>query len=119
AFALDHIFGSALGKTNLVKLALAAEAGFVDEDCAGAGQYTVAFGEKDSALVLDGDSFTHRTVSCRLDEYALLLIDTGRSRPGATARWNERLAQCRLALKALQQENPLKSLCELTPTLFE
>src|SRR3546814_16429534 len=94
-------------------MARAAEAGFVDEACAVADQYTVAFGEKNIALMLNGDALTHQAVPCRLGEYALLLIDTGRSRPGSASRWNERLDQCHRALKMLQQESSLHSLCEL------
>src|SRR3546814_59240 len=69
--------------------------------------------------MLNGDALTHQAVPCRLGEYALLLIDTGRSRPGSASRWNERLDQCHRALKMLQQESSLQSLCELTPDRFQ
>lgn len=118
SFALDHIFKGGFGKNGLVKMARAAETGFVEESGFIPDQYTVAFGEQETALLLDCANLTHQAVPCKLGEYALLLIDTGRSRAGAS-RLNDRHLQCRQALTMLQQESPLQSLCDLSPDQLE
>ncbi|SMO33840.1 galactokinase [Solitalea koreensis] len=119
AFALNTIFDIGYDKLDLVKYAQQVENKFIGVNCGIMDQFAVAFGEKDSALVLNCDTLAYEAVPCGLDDYVLAIINTNKQRTLADSKYNERFAECRSALKNLQTRLPIQHLCDLNANDLE
>jgi galactokinase len=119
AFALDTILHLGMSKLAMVQIAKKAENEFMGVNCGIMDQFAVAFGEMDRALLLDCDTLDYETVDCRLGDHCLAIINTHTPRTLADSKYNERFAECREALAALQQELPIRHLCEMDMHRFQ
>src|SRR5215207_6178029 len=81
-------------------------------------QFSIAFGEKDKALMLNCDTLKYKAVDCNLGDYVLAIINTNKPRKLAESKYNERVSECQTALGQLNQEVKLNNLCELTAEKF-
>lgn len=118
AFALNQYFKLSLAKLELVKLAKRVENEFIGVSSGIMDQYAVTFGEANKALVLNCDTLKHKTIDCKLGDYVLAVIDTNKTRRLEDSKYNERVAECKAALTALNQQVKLNNLCELTAEKF-
>lgn len=119
ACALNHIFRAGYGKLELTKLVGRAENEFLGIRREMPDPYTIVFGEKDTALALDCLEESHKEVPCRLGEYTLLAVSTGKPRSRPVYRYNEWSVRCGQALEALGRETGIQGLCELSLDQFE
>lgn len=118
AFALNDYFNLGYDKLDLVKMAKRVENEFIGVNSGIMDQFAVAFGEKDKAIVLDCDTLKYKLVDINLGNYVLAIINTNKPRELADSKYNERVAECQTALKALNEEITLHNLCELTAEKF-
>ncbi|WP_316803464.1 galactokinase [Pedobacter nototheniae] len=118
AFALNDYFNLGYDKLDLVKMAKRVENEFIGVNSGIMDQFAVAFGEKDKAIVLDCDTLKYKMVDVNLGNYVLAIINTNKPRELADSKYNERVAECQTALKALNEEITLHNLCELTAEKF-
>jgi galactokinase len=113
AYALNDLFNCGYSKLELVKLAKEVENVFIGVSCGIMDQFAVAFGEKDKALMLNCDTLKYTAVDTNLGEYVLAIINTNKPRKLAESKYNERVQECQMALKALQLELDIQNLCDI------
>jgi galactokinase len=118
AFALNQIYNLGIDKLSLVKLCKKVENHFIGVNSGIMDQFAVAFGEKDSAIILNCDTLKHKIIACDLGDYSLAIINTNKKRTLADSKYNQLVAECQEALTYLQQEINLNHLCELTAEKF-
>src|ERR1700744_2913172 len=119
AYMLNDLFGCGYSKLELVQLSKEVENVFIGVSCGIMDQFAVAFGEKDKALMLNCDTLEYKAVDTNLGEYVLAIINTNKPRKLAESKYNERVQECQLALKSLQQELDIQNLCDIDSATFE
>jgi len=119
AFALNDLFECDYSKLDLVKLAKSVENNFIGLNSGIMDQFAVAFGEKDKAIMLNCDTLDYKAVDSNLGDHVLAIINTNKPRKLAESKYNERVLECKAALKALQQELDIHNLCDIDTATFE
>jgi galactokinase len=118
-FALNQIFECKLTRLELAKISQYAEHEFVGLMCGIMDQYASLFGQKDSALLLDCRALKHEVIPVKLDDYALLLIDTKVKHTLASSAYNERRQACEKGVQIIHQSNDqVKSLRDVSRTML-
>jgi galactokinase len=78
-------------------------------------QFISAFGEAESALLLDCRSLETTAIPVDLEQYALLICDTGVKHNLAASAYNDRREECRQAVACLSVEIPgIRALRDVT-----
>jgi galactokinase len=119
AYALNELFNTGYNKLDLVKIAKSAENNFIGVNCGIMDQFAVAFGEKNKALMLNCDTLDYEAVDSNLGNYVLAIVNTNKPRKLAESKYNERVQECHMALKALQQQLDINNLCDIDAVIFE
>lgn len=104
AFALNDLLGAGLEMIDLVKWSQRAENEFVGVNCGIMDQFAVGMGEKDHAIFLNCLSLEHKPVPFKLDGYRLIVANTNKVRGLADSKYNERVAECQLAVTYLSDQ---------------
>lgn len=118
AYAFNQIFDAGYTKLELVKLAKWVENSFIGLQSGIMDQFSVAFGEKNKALMLNCDTLEYEAVDSNLGDYVLAIINTNKSRKLAESKYNERVSECKAALSTLQQELSINHLCDIDTETF-
>jgi len=118
AFALNNHLNLGYDKLDLVKIAKRVENDFIGLNSGIMDQFAVTFGEKDKAIVLDCETLKYKLVDVDLGNYVLAIINTNKPRELADSKYNERVAECQIALSLLNEEITLHHLCELNAEKF-
>lgn len=101
-------------------LAQKAENEYVGVNCGIMDQFASAAGKADHALLLDCDTLEYEIVPLHLGENVLLIINTNKAHKLDDSKYNERRAECEIALEALRTRFPgLTALCKLNPEQLE
>lgn len=119
AFALNDLFNAGFSKLELVKLSKKVENEFIGVNSGIMDQFAVAFGEESKALKLNCDTLDYQAVECDLGDHYLAIINTNKPRKLTESKYNERVAECREALAALQGELKIENLCDIDAATFE
>jgi galactokinase len=101
-----------------VKLAKWVENSYIGLHSGIMDQFSVAFGEKNKALMLNCDTLDYQAVNSNLGEYLLAIINTNKPRKLAESKYNERVQECSTALAALQTELDINHLCDIDTETF-
>lgn len=118
AFALSRLLGSDISRISLALLAKNVENNFVGVNCGIMDQFAVAMGRANEALLLNCDTLDYEYRPLQLASFQLAVINTNKPRKLVESKYNERFAECRLALKQLQEVISIQHLCDLTPETF-
>ena len=118
AYALNTLFDAGFSKLDLVKLSKWVENSFIGLNSGIMDQFSVAFGEKDKALMLNCDTLEYQAVSSNLGDNVLAIINTNKPRKLAESKYNERVQECGTALQALKQELDINYLCDIDAVTF-
>lgn len=118
AYAIASYLNLELDKLQLVKLSKGVENNFIGVNSGIMDQFAVAFGETEKAMLLNCDTLDYKQVDCAIGEHELVIINTNKPRELAESKYNERVAECATALRALNQEIHLNNLCELNAEKF-
>ncbi|MBU3194911.1 galactokinase [Clostridium algidicarnis] len=77
-------------------------------------QFAVAFGKKNSAIMLDCNTLYYEYVDMDLKDNIIVIMNTNKRRELADSKYNERKSQCEKALLKLQSVIKINNLCDLT-----
>lgn len=100
-------------------MAQEAENKFVGMNCGIMDQFASGMGKEDHAILLDCNTLKYEYVPLNLRGISIVIINSNKKHSLVNSAYNERRQQCERALKALQQELPVKALGELTIPQFE
>ncbi len=114
--AFLHIIEYSMSPSDVAVLCQGAENKFIGVNSGIMDQMAVAACEKDHALLLDCRDLAMRQVPFKLNEYSIVVTDSGAPRELASSAYNERRAQCEEGLAILQKFLPnAKSLRDVSP----
>lgn len=101
-------------RVTLALLCQKAENNFVGVPCGIMDQFAVAMSKQNHAVLLQCPTLQYQYVPFDLRKYQLLVLDTNKPRQLTDSKYHQRKAECDAALALLQQQRPIKHLCEAT-----
>ncbi len=113
AFALNDILNSHLTITELARLSQKAEHEFAGINCGIMDQFSVGLCKKDHALFLNCHTLEYKQIPLTLDGFNLVIVNTNKQRALIDSKYNERVAECQLAVTYLSQVIEISRLSEL------
>lgn len=116
---LNDLFDLGLSMLELVKTGKRVENQFIGVNSGIMDQFAIGMGKRDQAILLDTNTLDYELVPAEFGEYVIVIMNTNKRRELADSKYNERRAECELALSRLQTVLPIKTLGELTEDLFE
>lgn len=114
AFALNEILRGDLSLTDLIHLSQRAENEFVGVNCGIMDQFASGMGEKSHAIFLNCLTLENKMVPALLDGYNLVIGNTNKKRELADSKYNERVAECQLAVTYLDPMFDISKLGEIS-----
>jgi len=99
---------------DLIKLSQRAENEFVGVNCGIMDQFAVGMGKKDYAILLNCHTLEYKRVPIILNDYKLIIANTNKQRDLSDSKYNERVAECQLAVASLSHEMAISRLGELS-----
>ena len=115
AYALTVMLDATqLEMLDLVKMAQRAENEFVGLNCGIMDMFAVGMGKKDHALFLNCLTLEYKHVPFVLEGFKLIIGNTNKQRGLADSKYNERVAECQLAVTYLSQTMPVSKLGEIS-----
>jgi len=119
ACAFNDILGAGYDKTELAKIGQLSEHEFAGVNCGIMDQFASAQGAKDMAIYLDCGTLDFELVPVKLEGVKVVISNTHSPHKLDSGAYNDRVAQCQLAVKMLQTARPeLKNLAELSEAEF-
>ncbi len=118
-FVLKDLFKLDVDMTKLALLGQKAENKYVGVNCGIMDQFIIANGKKDCAIFLDTANLQYEYAKILLKNEKIVIMNTNKKRGLGDSKYNERRAECEMALQELQQKLNIKSLGELTEEEFE
>ena len=113
AFALNEMFSMKLSLKDIAVLSKKVENEFIGVNCGIMDQFAVAFGKMNKSILLNCDTLEYKYIPFEPGKYSLVIINTNKERKLVGSKYNERFAECSLALTALKKELPVNNLCEV------
>jgi galactokinase len=113
AYALNEILNTHLEMIELAKLSQRAENEFAGVSCGIMDQFAVGLGRKDHALFLNCHTFEYKQIPLNLGSLKFVIANTNKQRELSDSKYNERVAECRLAVTYLSQSVEIYRLSEL------
>ncbi len=114
AFAVNDLMQAKLTLTELIKMSQAAENQFVGVNCGIMDQFAVGMGEKGHAIFLNCMTLENKMVPLLLDGISLVIANTNKQRELADSKYNERVAECQLAVTYLSKQFDISNLSEIS-----
>jgi galactokinase len=105
-YALNDIFKLELLTLEMAQYAQAAEHEYAGVKCGIMDQYAVLFSKKKALIKLDCRSLTHEYVPYDLDDYLIILCDTGVTHSLASSEYNKRREECSKGLEIISLKFP-------------
>jgi galactokinase len=103
-FGLNELFNLGLSKKEMILISQQAEHNFALVNCGIMDQFASMFGKKDTALLLDCNSFESSEFKIDFDKYQLLLINTNIKHSLSESAYNDRRSVCEYAAKLADQK---------------
>ncbi len=113
AYAINDLLNLGFELVDLVKFSQRAEHEFAGVMCGIMDQFAVAMGKEDHAVFLNSKTLQYKQVPVVLEGYDLVIANTNKQRGLADSKYNERVAECQLALAFLSGETGIDSLSEM------
>lgn len=119
-FAANDYLGLNYNHTDFAKIGQLAEHEFAGVNCGIMDQFASSWGKKDHAIHLNCDTLEFEHVPVKLNGIKVVIANTHSPHHLDSGAYNDRVAQCQLALQQLRKVKPeLKNLAELTVAEFE
>lgn len=118
AFAFNDQLGTGFNRTVLAQIGQKSEHEFALVNCGIMDQFASANGAKDSAIHLNCDTLDFELVPVKLQGVKILISNTHSPHKLDSGAYNQRVAECKLAVEQLNKVRPLKYLAELTEEEF-
>lgn len=106
AFALNELFGLNLQRLDIVRLAQKAENEFVGVKCGIMDMFASVMGKDAQAIQLDCRDLSYQYFPLNLEDYKIVLFDTGVKHSLAGGEYNLRRQQCEQGVAELQRRFP-------------
>lgn len=119
AFALNDQLRTEFNRTVLAQIGQKSEHEFALVNCGIMDQFASANGAKDHAIHLNCDTLEFELVPVKLEGIKILISNTHSPHKLDSGAYNQRVAECQLAVEQLNKVRPLKYLAELTETEFK
>ena len=120
AYAFNELLHTGFDRTQLALIGQASEHEFAGVNCGIMDQFASAQGKLDHAIFLNCDTLEFELVPVKLEGIKVVISNTHSPHKLDSGAYNDRVAQCQLALKQLRTVRPeLKNLAELTEAEFE
>jgi len=119
AFALNDQLGTGFNRTELAQIGQKAEHEFALVMCGIMDQFVSANGAKDHAVHLNCDTLQFELVPVKLEGVKIVISNTHSPHKLDSGAYNQRVAECKLAVEQLNAVRPLKYLAELTEAEFK
>ncbi len=115
AFALSVLLNAThLDMLDLIKMSQRAENEFIGLNCGIMDMFAVGMGKRDNAIFLNCLTLEYKRVSLVLDGFRLIIANTHKQRGLADSKYNERVAECQLAVTYLSHEMSISKLGEIS-----
>ncbi len=115
AYALAVLLNSTqLEMIDLIKMSKRAENEFIGLNCGIMDMFAIGMGKKDYAIFLNCNTLEYKKVSFVLNGFKLIIINSNKKRGLADSKYNERVAECQLAISYLNQIAPVSQLSEIS-----
>lgn len=115
AYALSELLtDSNITMIDLIKLSQRAENKFVGVNCGIMDQFAVGMGSKDHALFLNCKTLEYHRVPFILNGFKLVIANTNKKRGLTDSKYNERVAECQLAVTQISEFFPISKLGEIS-----
>jgi len=113
--ALLNLSAAEVNPRSLALAAQRAEHVYAGTRCGIMDQFAAVFGQKDHALLIDCRSLEATPIQLQLPEYAIVVCDTKVKHELAASAYNDRRAECELAVAQLRKAVPeIRSLRDVT-----
>ncbi len=119
AVALNDLYEANIDRLELVKLSQLAENFFVGMQCGIMDQFSIGMGKANEALFLDCRTLDYEHVPLDLKEHSIVIMNTNKRRELSESKYNERVAECGVALEELRKAKPMIDLSDITLDEFE
>ncbi len=106
AFALNELFSFGFDKMELALMAQKAEHEFAGVQCGIMDQFASIFGQQNHVLLLDCATMEFQYFPLELNEYEIVLFDTGVKHALANSEYNTRRLECEAGIKFIQEKFP-------------
>ena len=118
AVVINDIYGFGTDRVELVKMGQKAEHEFALVNCGIMDQFVSAMGKKDHAVFLNCDTLAYDLVPVKLDGIKIVISNTNSPHKLDSGKYNERVAECHAAVKAIQPFLQIAALGEISWTDF-
>lgn len=116
---LKELFDLDVGTKEMVKIAQSVENNYIGVNSGIMDQFSVGFGKKNHAILLDCDTLNYKYAPIKLDNHTIMIMHTNKQRTLVESKYNKRRKQCMEALEDLKKIVDINHLCELTPERYE
>lgn len=114
AVMLNYMFGFSIQSIDLVKMAQKAENEYMNLKCGIMDQFIIGVGKKGNAILLNTSNLQFEYIPLDLGRFRFVITNSMKERKLTESKYNERLEECRLGLKQIQEELFVEHLCQLT-----
>ena len=119
AFAFNDQLKSGYDRTELAKIGQKSEHEFAKVNCGIMDQFASAQGKKDRAIFLNCDTLEFELVPVKLEGIKVLISNTHSPHKLDSGAYNQRVAECKAAVEALNKVKSVKCLAELDQKEFD
>lgn len=116
---LQDMFGFHVNKVDIALLGQYAENHFNGVNCGIMDQFSIAMGKKNHAIFLDTSDLSYEYAPIELKYEKIVITSSNKKRGLGDSKYNERRAECEMALAELKTVLDISSLGELTEEAFE
>ena len=106
AYGLNALFSFGIDKMDLVYMAQKAEHEFAGVQCGIMDQFAIMFGQKDQVVLLDCATMEYQYFPLLLQDYQIVLLDTGVKHALASSEYNTRRLECEAGVQLIAAQYP-------------
>jgi len=111
---VNDTYGFGIDRIELAKMGQKAEHEFALVNCGIMDQFVSAMGKKDHAVFLNCDTLAYDLVPVKLDGVKIVISNTNSPHKLDSGKYNERVAECQAAVKAIQPFQQINALGEIS-----
>ncbi|MEI6141969.1 MAG: galactokinase [Mariniphaga sp.] len=111
---INDIYGCGIDRVELAKMGQKAEHEYALVNCGIMDQFASAMGKKDHAIFLNCDTLSYDLVPVKLEGVKIVISNTNSPHKLDSGKYNERVAECQAAVKAIQPYQQINALGEIS-----
>lgn len=112
-YMLNDLFELGLTNKELAEISTKSEREFNGLTCGIMDEAIIALGKENKCLYLNTSDFTYSYHDIDLGDYVLAILKTNKPRKLTDSKYNERVAECKIALEHVKKKKPIENLCKL------